>query len=536
MRTRGRTPGGAARWLTRASVAFASLGSGCGAPPSEPPPVARPVTQTEPAAPETAASADPTYASFVRARALLDQALAAHGEIAGPLWWRARGTVAIEGHHARPYEVHTEVWEEVVAREGDAALRRVVLAGEDEGVTICAGGRGYVREVGEAATDDRAAAGRGCEALARTLPQQLLREAAAQASSLRWLGEAQVDGALHDVLGYVDPAGRSASLLLGRADHLLARWERLVAHPQLGDSAEFVRYADYRDHAGALLPTRRTERWLHADSADTREVTLEAVERVGGREELAPREAEGHWLALAGPEPEVPPRPPARVVALSPGLFLVELPAEDVRAAFAVFDAYVVVLDAPLRSAAGEDLLAAVRAHAPGKAIRYAVIGHHHPHYSGGIRPLIHAGATIVTTAGNVPLIEDLARRPHALEPDALAREPRAPSFLVVEGRHVFADANQTLEVHDIGPKTQHTEAYLIYYFPRERLLIEGDLAYFPSSGELPRARPATRGLASAIAELGLDVERIVQTWPLAGQVQVAERARLDAIVAAGRP
>jgi len=160
------------------------------------------------------------------------------------------------------------------------------------------------------------------------------------------------------------------------------------------------------------------------------------------------------------------------------------------------------------------------------------VFGHHHPHYSGGLRPLIHAGATVVTTAGNVPLIEDLARRPHALAPDALAREPRAPQFLVVDGRHVFADAGHTLELHDIGPHTGHTDSYLVYDFPREGLLIEGDLAWFPDSGAVPRARPATLGLARAIESLGLDVAKIVQTWPLAGQLQVAERARLDAIVA----
>ncbi|MFY0539710.1 hypothetical protein [Nannocystis pusilla] len=186
-----------------------------------------------------------------------------------------------------------------------------------------------------------------------------------------------------------------------------------------------MRYADYREFAGVLLPARRIERWLHEDAADTRDVTLELVERVS-HEDLAPAEAETHWLPLAGTDPPPAPRPPANVVALSPALFLVELPLEDSRAAFAVFDDFVVVLDAPLRSAAGEDLLAAVRAHAPDKEIRYAVFGHHHPHYSGGLRPLIHAGATIVTTAGNVPLIEDLARRPHALAPDALAREPRA--------------------------------------------------------------------------------------------------------------
>ncbi|MCY1071135.1 hypothetical protein OV090_40710 [Nannocystis sp. RBIL2] len=495
--------------------------------------LAEPAPAPAPAPP--AAPTDPTYASYLRARGLLDQALAAHGELTGPLWWRARGTIAIEGHYKKPYEVHSKAWEEVVERRDDAVLRRVKFDDKREGLTICNGERGFFRDTGDPPTDQRSDVVRQCDALARALPQQLLRRVRAHASSLRWLGEGDDGGVVHDVLAYADASG-SASLWLRRDDHRLARWERLVAHPQLGDAAESVRYADYREFAGVLLPARRIERWLHEDAADTRDVTLELVERVG-HEDLAPAEAEAHWLTLAGTDAPPAPRPPAHVVALSPALFLVELPVEDSRAAFAVFDDFVVVLDAPLRSAAGEDLLAAVRAHAPDKEIRYAVFGHHHPHYSGGLRPLIHAGATIVTTAGNVPLIEDLARRPHALAPDALAREPRAPKFLVVAGKHVFSDASgHALELHDIGAYIEHTDSYLVYYSPRERLLIEGDLAFFPVTGEVPRAWPAALGLARAIDTLGLDVAKIVQTWPLARQVQVAERAKLDAIVAGARP
>ncbi|WP_434418987.1 hypothetical protein [Nannocystis pusilla] len=292
----------------------------CGAPAPDAPPAAL----AEPApTPAPAPPTDPTYASYLRARALLDQALAAHGELTGPLWWRARGTIAVEGHYKKPYEVHTKPWEEVVERRDDAISRRVKYDDEHEGVTICAGERGFFRDFGDPPTDQRSAVVRQCDALARALPQQLLRRVLDHASSLRWLGEGDDGGVVHNVLTYADASG-SASLWLRRDDHRLARWERLVAHPQLGDGAESVRYADYREFAGVLLPARRVERWLHEDAADTRDVTLELVERVS-HEDLAPAEAETHWSPLAGADPPPAPRPPAKVVALSPALFLVEL-------------------------------------------------------------------------------------------------------------------------------------------------------------------------------------------------------------------
>jgi glyoxylase-like metal-dependent hydrolase (beta-lactamase superfamily II) len=480
---------------------------------------------------------DATYQSFRRARAILDAAVAGHGGVLdADVTARFVGTLADEGHYDVPYAVRSYAWRGVLAlRAGGAASRRVQLDGDPvEGQTDCAGGRGrYVAPGTTRPEGDRREVVRQCRALERALPHAVLREAVQRAATLRFIGEQVVGEAACDVIGYVDGDGRAASLVIDRGTHLLARWERLVPHPQLGDTAEWLVFRSYRAIDGLQVPTQIVERWLNEDSAETRDVTLEDIRRGRPLEVSAgeaPASAAG-WIGLEAVAPSA--RATTTVVEIAPELFLVELPDEDVKVLFAVFDDHVIALDAPLRSEAGEAILAEIRRHAPGKPVRYAVFSHHHPHYLGGLRPFIAEGATLVTTPGNVALVRDYARRAHALEPDRLEHSPREAKILAVEKRHVFEDRGHTLELHDIGPATGHTREYLVYYFPRLHVLVEGDLASFPASGEVRRARPGAIGLATAIRELGLDVRTIVQTWPLLGQKRTATRADLEASVAA---
>lgn len=481
---------------------------------------------------------DATYQSFQRARAILDAAVAAHGgALDVDVGARFTGTVVDEGHYDIPYAVRTYAWRGRFAlRAGGAAFLRVQVDEEPvEGQIDCARGRGrYVPPGATEPAEDRGEVLRQCRALQQALPHAVLRQAVERAETLRSIGEQRAGGTVHDVVAFIDGDGRATSLVIDRDTHLLARRERLVPHPQLGDTTEWTAWSGYRDVDGLAVPTRVVERWLNEDSAETRDVVLDELQRGDPADAPADTAMVGGagWIELETPVPS-PARAAVSVVEIEPDLFLVEMPDEDVKTLFAVFDEYVIVLDAPLRSEAGEAILAAIRQRAPGKPVRYAVFSHHHPHYLGGLRPFVAEGATLVTTPGNVALLRDYAGRVHRLQPDRLQREPREVQTLAVEKRHVFADGGHTLELHDIGPATGHTREYLIYYFPRLHLLVEGDLASFPASGAVRRARASAVGLAAAIGQLGLDVRTIVQTWPLGGQKRTATLADLEASVAA---
>jgi hypothetical protein len=53
--------------------------------------------------------------------------------------------------------------------------------------------------------------------------------------------------------------------------------------------------------------------------------------------------------------------------------------------------------------------------------------------------------------------------------------------------------------VYFIGQKSQHTKDYLIYYFPKEKLLFEDDLVRIAKEGEMKKAGGRQAGLYNAI-------------------------------------
>jgi hypothetical protein len=75
--------------------------------------------------------------------------------------------------------------------------------------------------------------------------------------------------------------------------------------------------------------------------------------------------------------------------------------------------------------------------------------------------------------------------------------------------------------IYLIGDKSVHTNDYLLFYFPAERLLLEGDLAWIPQDGELKKAGKRQAGLYNSIKELGIPVDTICQQWPVGNRYEV---------------
>ena len=91
----------------------------------------------------------------------------------------------------------------------------------------------------------------------------------------------------------------------------------------------------------------------------------------------------------------------------------------------------------------------------------------------------------------------------------------------VIEGSRTFADDKMQLEIYHIGAQSAHTEDYLIYYFPEHKLLMEDDLAWINEEGPLKKAGPRQAGLYKAIADRKLEVEKIIQHWPVNSEYKV---------------
>jgi glyoxylase-like metal-dependent hydrolase (beta-lactamase superfamily II) len=174
------------------------------------------------------------------------------------------------------------------------------------------------------------------------------------------------------------------------------------------------------------------------------------------------------------------------------------------------FKDYLVIIEAPGTDAYTTVALAEVKSMIPNKPIRYVINTHHHFDHAGGLRAYVAEGIPIITHESHKKYYEEqIFKNPHALNPDRLARMPRAAIIEPMKDKRVLTDGNMTLEIHLMRDQP-HSEGILMVYVPQEKLLIQAD-AYIPRPGAppLPAPSPSTINLVDNITRLKLDVARV---------------------------
>ena len=200
----------------------------------------------------------------------------------------------------------------------------------------------------------------------------------------------------------------------------------------------------------------------------------------------------------------------------SKNIHFVELKHSDDKVMIVEFKDFLLVAEAPLNSSNGELIIQEARKIAPGKPIKYFVFGHHHPHYLGGLRPFIHKEATVLCTPFNKDYVSYIAKAPHTLNPDSLQIQPKDLKAEEIQEGKTITDGDFEMKIYLIGKQSEHTNDYLIYYFPKEKLVFEDDLVWIPKQGIIKKAGKRQLGLYAAIRSFDLDVKTIIQSWPVA--------------------
>jgi glyoxylase-like metal-dependent hydrolase (beta-lactamase superfamily II) len=178
----------------------------------------------------------------------------------------------------------------------------------------------------------------------------------------------------------------------------------------------------------------------------------------------------------------------------------------------AVFDEYVLVVEAGHSSGYADASIGKIKEIAPGKPIRYLVSTHFHFDHLGGVRSYIAEGATIVTTPSTKRVIEDIVLKSvRTRRPDRLSRNPQPAKIEPAANKRVFEDGNHRVEVYDIGPNP-HCAEIIIVYFPKEKILYVADLLNTEGGRIVGTGGEDTVDFAAKIKKLGLDVEKIVST------------------------
>jgi glyoxylase-like metal-dependent hydrolase (beta-lactamase superfamily II) len=170
----------------------------------------------------------------------------------------------------------------------------------------------------------------------------------------------------------------------------------------------------------------------------------------------------------------------------------------------------VVIIEGPTGDERSMATIAEAKRMFPNKPIKYLVNTHHHSDHSGGIRAYVAEGIPIITHDSHKRYYEqEIFKNPHTLNPDRLARMPRAPIIETVKDKRVLTDGNMTLELHLIRGNF-HSEGLLMAYIPKQKLLIQAD-AFVPRPGvpPLPSPSPYTTNLVENVERLKLQVERV---------------------------
>ena len=302
--------------------------------------------------------------------------------------------------------------------------------------------------------------------------------------------------------------------------NLVEHVETLVDNVFTGDTPIDGTYSEYRDLDGIRVPMHIVMREagfpvLDLTAGQVRPNSTDAIDVLA--------------RATSAPPPAQPAAgPPAAPLRIADGIW--QLIPNGEGSILVEFKDYVVMVEAPISDAISAAAMEAAKRLAPGKPIKYVINTHHHADHSGGLRAYVAEGVPIITHESHRKYYEDqIFKNPHSLNPDRLARMPRAPMIETMKDKRVLTDGNMVLEIH-LMREQLHTEGLLMVYVPKEKMLIQAD-AYIPRPGAppLPAPSPHTINLVDNVSRLKLNVDRVFH-------IHGGSSPYSEVLAAAGRP
>jgi hypothetical protein len=172
----------------------------------------------------------------------------------------------------------------------------------------------------------------------------------------------------------------------------------------------------------------------------------------------------------------------------------------------------VVIFEAHISGQYLMDVIGEAHKRWPGAPIKALVMTSDPWAHLGGVRQAMALGIPIYVSAGSVPFLTRLAKAPHTMEPDSLARAPRAPKFVPVTGKTVIGTGENRIELYPVGGP--YAERMLMGYFPARKLLYGADLVFFNRGpdGKIAKGffETAAVDLRTAVAREKLDVDTLI--------------------------
>jgi glyoxylase-like metal-dependent hydrolase (beta-lactamase superfamily II) len=290
------------------------------------------------------------------------------------------------------------------------------------------------------------------------------------------------------------------------SQNLVTKTQTWIDNPVLGDMPIVTTFSNYASFGGVKFPTKilQTE-----GGYPVLDLAVSHVKPNGARAIDVPANVRGAQV------------PPVSVKSEKIAAGVWYLTGGTHHSVVVEFKDYLVAIEAPLDANRSNAVIGEARRLAPGKPIKYIVNTHNHFDHLGGVRTYIAEGATLIAPAPNVAYYRKLFLMPHTLSPDKLSQSMKRATIEGVQTKRVLTDGTQTVELH-VVPIKGHSDAMIIAYLPKDKLLVEAD-AYVPGPlNAPPSARPDpyflpfTVDLYERLQKLKLDIGPIA---PLHGRM-----------------
>lgn len=325
--------------------------------------------------------------------------------------------------------------------------------------------------------------------LALLSPHILVRQMLARPRDMRLVAR---EGGRATVAGPV--YGRTILVVFDER-HLPVAGQVMFNDVRAGDAVRSVRYAGYTNRQGWLVPQR-----VEQDDAGRQALDL-------AMDGFAHDGALPAWTQASAP---APPQPAAASAAalnaqpLAPGIHLLrQHGGADYHGLLVELDEGLMLLETPSSMGSGDELRRLLPS-LSAKPLVYLAATHHHGDHSGGMAGIAREGMTVLATEGNQAFFRDMVTVPR----DFAGYAPRRGTPAMVRA---LRDGERIGPVQFLNPGSlAHADEHMIFYFPEQRLLFQGDMARFNDDGSVEPARPHTCALLSYIERTGLQVDRIV--------------------------
>lgn len=305
----------------------------------------------------------------------------------------------------------------------------------------------------------------------RVTPILLLKQLIDHQRTAFVLGDVDIDGSTHDVIGFSMAVGPAISLYVDRSSGLIRRSERLFP----GFGLIGYRFEDYESIEGLMM--NRTFRLIVADEVNTTHRLTDI--RINPDVDAQTRSPEG--FALLDPIPASP----MSHRQLAEGVWLIG--GNNLYGLFVEMEDHVIAIGG---TGSAAERIAELRTLTQ-KPLRYGAMTHHHSDHVLAVPDYQAEGAIV------------LAAQAHEQVVRAAASDERDFAFEAVSNKRVFKDDQQTLELIDIGP-TSHTEHLLVAWLPEHGILFEADHFSLPATGGALPAITNTADFARQLDAHGL--------------------------------